>query len=413
MRITTHSHLREVCGFLSLLLALPVSGVAQTRIVAVGDVHGDYEDFVGILQKTGLIDGNRQWIGGSSVLVQTGDLVDRGPDSRKCLDLVMELERQAAQQKGRVITLLGNHEVMTIMGDLRYVDPDDYRAFADEHSEQVRAQAFAAYKKFISAHGNQRSVANREEDTAWQKFMADYPLGYFERRDAFGPKGLYGRWLRQRDAVVQVDDVLFVHGGLNPTVHFRRIKQLNDHVHSDLANFDSLWELLCSRDIIWRYMRLDEATRQVQEAWRAIQLRGQVEDRLVAEGMQKLLGILGWKVFVPDSPIWYRGLALQPEEDLKGSLEAMLARLKAGYIVAGHTVRPKYDVAARFDKRVFLIDTGMLKKQYGGRASALEIQNGRFTAYYADQGPQVLRVPEGGEATPAHSPGEEVKKQEP
>jgi hypothetical protein len=55
----------------------------------------------------------------------------------------------------------------------------------------------------------------------------------------------------------------------------------------------------------------------------------------------------------------------------------------------------------------------MLKKQYGGRASALEIQNGRFTAYYADQEPQVLRAPEGGEATPAHSPGEEVKKQEP
>jgi hypothetical protein len=81
--------------------------------------------------------------------------------------------------------------------------------------------------------------------------------------------------------------------------------------------------------------------------------------------------------------------------------------------VAGHTVRPKYDVAARFDKRVFLIDTGMLKKQYGGRASALEIQNGRFTAYYADQGPEVLRVPEGGEATPAHSPGEGAKKQEP
>jgi len=43
-------------------------------------------------------------------------------------------------------------------------------------------------------------------------------------------------------------------------------------------------------------------------------------------------------------------------------------------------------------------------------ASALEIQNGRFTAYYADQGPQVLRTPEGGEGVPAHSPGEEVKK---
>ena len=107
--------------FLTMLLMLAVHASAQMRVVAVGDSHGAYPEFVTILQRVGLIDGNRQWIGGSSVLVQTGDVIDRGKQSRECLDLLMDLERQAPKQNGRVIPLLGNHEVMNIMGDLRYV----------------------------------------------------------------------------------------------------------------------------------------------------------------------------------------------------------------------------------------------------------------------------------------------------
>jgi hypothetical protein len=68
----------------------------------------------------------------------------------------------------------------------------------------------------------------------------------------------------------------------------------------------------------------------------------------------------------------------------------MLARLKVQYMVAGHTVRPKFDIVPRFDNHVFLIDTGMLKGVYGGRGSALEFRDGSVTAYYTDGAPQVL-----------------------
>jgi hypothetical protein len=375
------------------------------RIVAVGDVHGAYEEFVTILQRSGLIDANRQWIGGSSVLVQTGDLLDRGAESRQCLDLLMELQRQAEKQNGRVIALLGNHEVMTLRGDLRYVSPADYRGFATDQSEKVREQAYEDYRKFLSARRNRQSN-ELLLDEARQKWMAEHPLGYFERRDAFSPQGVYGRWLRQRDAVIQLGDVIFVHGGLNPTLRFHNIDELNDRVHSDIASFDSLWQSLSEKKIIWRYMKLEEAMRQVQEEWAAIQARGQVEDPGAVQAMQKLMGVQTWFSVSPDSPVWYRGLALEPEEKLRKHLNSMLARLKAQYLVAGHTVRPKFDITPRFDNHVFLIDTGMLKESYGGRASALEIQNGGFTAYYSDEKPQILRAPDtgGSPGTAEHKP---------
>src|SRR6516165_12305806 len=143
---------------LGLLTALS-SMAAEQRIVAIGDVHGDLPDFAALLQQTGLINENRQWSGGATVLVQVGDMVDRGPKSRECLDLLMDLERQAPQQNGKVVPLLGNHEVMTMMGDLRYASVEDYQGFATPQSEKVREQAYREYLEFLSAHGNHSTDA--------------------------------------------------------------------------------------------------------------------------------------------------------------------------------------------------------------------------------------------------------------
>jgi hypothetical protein len=390
--------------FLTLLLLPAVHAGAQMRVVAVGDSHGAYPEFVAILQRAGLIDGNRQWIGGSSVLVQTGDVIDRGRGSRECLDLLMDLERQAAKQDGQVIPLLGNHEVMNITGDLRYVVAQDYRAFTTEQSDKRREEAYRDYRNFVTSRSAHRHTAYSDDDAGRQKWMADHPPGFFERHDAFEAQGLYGRWIRSHVAVVQVGDALFVHGGLNPTMHFKSIKELNERVRSEIARFDSLWQSLCDKKIIWRYMKQEEALQQVREEWTWIQTRGQVEDREAAQQMQELSGLPNWLIVSPDGPLWYRGLALEPEETLKRPLEAMLARLKVRYIVAAHTVRPKFDIFPRFDNHVFLIDTGMLKEVYGGRGSALEFRDGIVTAYYSDGEPQVLVGVAGGATTPSVQP---------
>jgi Calcineurin-like phosphoesterase len=369
---------------------------AGQRIVAIGDVHGDLPDFIAILQQVGLMNENHQWSGGATLLVQVGDMVDRGPKSRECLDLLMELERQAPQQNGKVVPLLGNHEVMTMMGDLRYASAEDYQGFATPQSEKVRQQAYQEYLGFLAAHGNHTSDAASAGQR--EKWMAEHPLGFFERRDAFGPQGVYGRWLRPHDAVIELANGAFLHGGLSPNLQFRDIQELNQRMRSDLATFDSLWEALSSKKIIWRYMKIEEAIRQAQSEWSAIQLRGQVEPELKDE-LQKFLSFPTWFCNSPDSPIWYRGLALEPEEKLKAGLDAMLARLKIGYIVAGHTVRPKGVITQRFDNRVFLIDTGMLKSAYAGKASALEIHDGQFTAWYAGEKPQVLVPPSAADSS--------------
>ena len=117
----------------------------QDRVVAVGDVHGDFDSLCLILRRTGLVDEQNHWIGGSATLVQTGDLIDRGPKPREAMDLFMALQPEATKAGGRIVPLLGNHEVMNIMGDLRYVTPTNYAEFADNESDKRRKDAYREY----------------------------------------------------------------------------------------------------------------------------------------------------------------------------------------------------------------------------------------------------------------------------
>src|SRR5436853_3856406 len=115
----------------------PTEAAAANSVVAIGDVHGDFDDFVTILQKAGLIDEQHHWTGGKTTFVQVGDLLDRGPKPREVMDLMMGLEKEAGQAGGRVVSLLGNHEKMNMMVDLRYVTPMNFASFAYVNSEKI------------------------------------------------------------------------------------------------------------------------------------------------------------------------------------------------------------------------------------------------------------------------------------
>lgn len=385
--------LRFACVMTCLLLMLAVA-YGQERIVAIGDVHGAYPEFVSILQRTGLINANRQWTGSSAILVQTGDVVDRGPRTRECLDLLMSLQRKAPKPGGKVIPLLGNHEVLNILGDVRYITPDIFRSFSDSRSEKRREQAYREYVKFSAAHkGHSHTAVLANDEVARQKWMERHPAGFFEYRDAMGPEGKYGTWLRAHRAIVKVGDGIFVHGGLNPTAQFRDIGDLEKQILTELAAFDALWEFLVQKKIIWRYMTFQEATLHVDEELRWILAGGKDADPNSMPFMQQMLGVGQWMINNQEGPLWYRGLAQEREDALSASLEEMLARLKAQFIVAGHTVVSRSEITPRFNNRVFLIDVGMLREVYEGRAAALEISKGKITAYYSDGEPKILVAP--------------------
>jgi hypothetical protein len=397
------------CLAVAALLTLGAQGRVPARVVAVGDVHGAYPQLVALLQHARLIDARLRWIGGSASLVQTGDVLDRGARSRECLDLLMALERQAPKAGGKVIPLLGNHEVMNMVGELQYVTPAIYRSFATGKSEKRRQQAYRDYLKFLAGHARHGHAAVPPRDEAERaKWMDEHPPGFLEHRDAFGPDGKYGRWLRSHQAIVKVGDGVFVHGGLSPAYKAFGIRQLDERVTAELGVFDSIWQALVDAKVIWRYMTLPEATKFVREEAAWLQANGLAADPRVDVAMKRLLDIDNWMVTAsPDGPLWYRGLAEAPEETLLDGVEAVLARLRARYMVVGHTPQSGGEIVPRFGSRVFLIDTGMLPDVFHGRATALEIQNGRFSALSADRDPVELPAPPAttGESPVARRPG--------
>jgi len=281
-----------------------------------------------------------------------------------------------------------------VIGDLRYVSPANFATFAGADSEGKREKAHKDYLTFLAAHeGHGHEALPPSDGEARKKWMEEHPPGFFEHRDAFGPAGEYGKWIRSNRAVVQVGDGIFVHGGINPALAFESVRALDEQVVADLPAFDAMWKELVDARVIWRHMTFAEAVRFAAEelAWQ--QSEGPVGVFPARAAVLRLLAYKTWITLSGDGPLWYRGLGTEPEAKLDASLTAMLERLKATYIVAGHSVVASKEVTARFGSRVFLIDTGMLGEVYAGRGSALEIRDGRFTAHRVDTTPRSLPAP--------------------
>jgi len=197
---------RRLLTILFLLLAVAVLAAdatpyrfpAASRVVAIGDWHGDLEAARRSLRVAGAIDKHDRWIGGELVVVQTGDQLDRGDDERAILHLLTRLEEEAAAGGGAVHALLGNHEHMNVDGDFRYVTPGGWTDFAD--------------------------IAVAEDDTA----LLSLPEEQRPRAAAFKPGGPYAQAMAHRNVAVIVGRTLFVHGGLLPR-HLEQttLEQLN------------------------------------------------------------------------------------------------------------------------------------------------------------------------------------------
>lgn len=309
------------------------------RVIAVGDVHGDYEQFTEVLASAGLIDGNGNWIGGKTHLVQTGDVLDRGPDSRAVMDLLMKLEKQAAAAGGMVHALIGNHEAMNVYGDLRYVSPGEFASYArgGEASRDI-------------GYGDHTPLSEPAKPEIVRIAMrTDTPAGYAEHRAAFAPDGVYGRWIRSHNTIIKINRTLFVHAGLGQKYEDWTLDGINDEVRAELNDFTKLHGGIAT----------DE-----------------------------------------EGPLWFRGLAKGDENELAPLVDALLKRFDVDRIVVGHTYA-QAAITPRFGGKVVMIDIG-LSRVYDnvGKVGCLEIDGNHAIAIHRGQklelpkdetGPDMLR----------------------
>jgi hypothetical protein len=318
---------------------------APARIVAVGDLHGDYDAWIEIATRARLIDRRSRWAGGSAVLVQTGDITDRGPDSLKIIRHLMRLQSQARRAGGRVVVVLGNHEAMNMTDDLRYVHPGEFAAFASADSDRLRHRLFEANRATIVAAYRSRTPAMTDAAIR-EAWLAANPPGKLEHRAAWSPRGEFGRWTMANPAVIRIGDTLFVHGGLSMRYAGMAIDQINGLAAAALA------------------AQTEDSAAIINDPFGPLWYRGYVTRIAQSEAPAAAPGQASP---APAHP--------SPEEELT----AVLRSTGAKRMVIAHTPN-RAGIAISHGGRLALIDTG-ISRHYGGKLSYLEILADRLVPH--------------------------------
>jgi hypothetical protein len=328
-----------------LLILLIAPGLAQAkakkvddyhwsgveRVVAIGDLHGDYARYIEVMQSAGLIDKSGKWSGADTHFVQTGDITDRGADSRKIIDHLVKLAKQAKKKGGYVHMLIGNHETMNVIGDLRYVSDGEYKAFTSKNSPRLQKMQWQRQVEWMRA--NTPDFEELDLEAFRKEWELRVPLGWVEHRGAWSLNGQYGKWVKDNQVAIQINDTIYLHGGISAKYCKFSLRSLTEQVMAAMENFDPA-------------------------------ITSIVDD--------------------PLGPVWYRGLANEKEADIfSQTLDNILKRYGAKRIVIGHSPTGGI-VWPRFDQRVVVNDTG-IATYYGAHKGVLELTAAGATAIYGEK----------------------------
>lgn len=332
------------------LFLTPIKAPAAepTRIVAVGDLHGDYQAWVTIARAAGLIDSSGRWSGGKAILVQLGDILDRQPDSLKIVHSLQQLQKEAPRSGGKVVVVLGNHEAMNLVGDFRYTTPGEFAAFAGRDSAALRNRVYEQNRVAVEQVARAANPALTPQQIR-DNWMAQHPLGWVEHKLAWSSSGDLGRWATRNPAIVKIDGTLFVHGGISAEASRTPMNDLNRRIQAAMAAGDASPSTI---------------------------------------------------LFDPLGPLWYRGLVtkdpdaqaarahaapnatiLTPDQELN----AVLSAYGAQRMVVGHTPDLK-GIQILGNGRLARIDTGN-SRAYGGVLSWLEIVSGKMVPHTVGRPP--------------------------
>ncbi len=297
------------------------------RVVVVGDVHGDYDNYFEVLREADLVNRRGNWIAGDTHFVQLGDVPDRGPDTDRIIKHLQKLEAQARRRGGMVHVLIGNHEFMNVIGDLRYVHPGEYDAFTSRNSSRFRD---AYYQQTVQAIEGRNETSEEPviiDDAFKQQWYEQFPLGFVEHRLAWQPSGDINEWISTHNSIIRIKDTLFMHAGLGPDMLDKSITEINEQIR------------------------------------------------------REILGDINFETSLGESetgPLWYRGLALNPEALEAAHLDSLLETYQVSKIIVGHT--PNLGIITpRFGGQVIITDTG-ISSYYGGHKASLLMEDGLFFA---------------------------------
>lgn len=147
----------------------------EGKIIAIGDIHGDIESLKLILRHANLINENDEWVAENVLLVQVGDVLDRGIYGPLIYDYLFKLQKEAPLKKSKVLLIMGNHEQLNLCGYFDYVNEKEVEVF---------------FKKNLN-----------------------YRLFHFVYS-----KGEYFKKLIRLPAIAKVNDILFVHAGISTQI---------------------------------------------------------------------------------------------------------------------------------------------------------------------------------------------------
>ena len=251
--------------------------------IAISDIEGSFGQFRKLLQANKVIDANYNWTFGDGHLVLIGDFFDRGNQVTEVLWLIYSLEEKAKIAGGYVHFVLGNHEIMNMNGDVRYV-----------HSK---------YKEIATLLG--------------ENYV-----------DLYGNNSELGRWLRTKNIVEKVGDMLYVHGGISEDVN---------KMKNSLADINEMARPLYD-DSSFNYKN---------------------------KKLETIYGSFG--------PFWYRGYYSGDKIATMGQIDSTIKKFGINHIATGHTVVGD-TVSSWHGGKLFNTDVHHAK----GHSEALLIDNGKF-----------------------------------
>lgn len=340
---------------------------APARLVAVPDLHGDLAHARRSFQLAGISEDGERWSAGANThFVQTGDVVDRGERSIEIVRVLANLRREAENAGSRVTALLGNHELLTLQGDYRYVAREEIVRLGKDSLESKR-------------------LGGEEMGTGYG-LRAYWTAGLMAWKKTFAPSTELGDEIRKNRPIATVIgeglcSTLFSHAGL-------RRSHLKNHGDSiEALNAFAADSIAAVADV--------ETTETKNDAEKT--------DTTKLDPA-RFLGSLD--VFDVESPVWNRFWSDDwdrregAERDACAELDSILALVGARRMVVGHTVQPR-GMTTRCGGRLHLIDVGISDK-YVGRGAAWTCESGTVEAHY-DGRTVVLETPRAETSKPSEA----------